>query len=451
MSRTSRVSVGLALSLAAAAFTGACSDVPTDPMRAPAARGQPDQAVTPTSRTPLQEGIVHYTYDLELGPGPYDVVELHRIVRERRPNRPARTVDGVFLLPGAPNSWTQIFVEPLVSDVSPWDQSVAIHLARNGLDVWGIDYAWARVPMGTEDFGFFQGWGIGKDIEFAHEALAAARSIRTSTGQGNGRLHLLGFSYGGPVAYGVAARETQLPPGRRMVKGLIAVDTEVKLEEPERRAVACENADDFEEQIAEGTYVNSSAAGLLGLAGLAVSAPDDPSPVAPPGLELTNREFILFATASGVPHFVGGTFDEAGVPTGLRFTDPDLWVDVILATRPYWPLGATADVARSRCESGRDVAFDDNLREITVPILYVGAAGGTGLAGAYTASLTSTGDYEEVLVRLLPDEERAHDFGHADLFTASNAATHVWEPIREWIVDHRENRTHPGRPGDEMR
>lgn len=448
MNGTSRLGVGLALSFAAAALTGACSDVPSDPMQAPAGRGQPDQTTAPTSRAPLQEGIVHYTYDLELGPGPYDVVELHRIVRERRPNRPARTVDGVFLLPGAPNSWTQIFVEPLVSEVPPWDQSVAIYLARNGIDVWGADYAWARVPMETEDFGFFQGWGIEKDIQFAHQALAAARSIRTSTGQGNGRLHLLGFSYGGPVAYGLAGLETQLPPGQRMVKGLIPVDTEVKFDDEDRREGACTSSGERAAAIESGTYHDDFAVGLIQLANLAESDPDADSPV--PGLSVW--EFVLNATASGIPHFVGGTFDESGVPTGLRFTEPALWIDVLQATRPYWPMGPGVDVGYARCESEVDVAFDDHLGEITVPILYVGATGGTGDRGAYTASLTATRDYDELLVQLLPDSERQYDFGHADLFTASNAATHVWEPIREWIVDRRANRTHPPeRSGHEMR
>lgn len=434
--------------LAAVAVIGAlsasCTDEPTGPTSVPSADRQAARALAPSSRTTLGDGIVHYTYDLTLGPGPFDMVRLHRIVEERRPNDPIRTVDGVFLLPGAPNGWGQIFVEPLISNVPPWDQSVAIFLARNRVDVWGIDYAWAQVPMGTTDFGFFQHWGIEKDIDFAYEAVATARSIRTSTGQGNGRLHLLGFSYGGPVGYGLLGRETQLPPGQRMVKGFVAVDTELKFEDPERRAAMCESVEEREAVIASGTYHDGSIVGLIQLAGLAESAPDEPSPVAP---ALTNWEFILNATASGIPHFVGGTFDESGIPTGLRFTEPALWIDVLQATRPFWPLQPGADIGRARCESGRDPAFDDHLEDITVPILYVGAAGGTALRGAYTASLTSTRDYEEVLVQLLPGSEQMFDFGHADLFTARDADTFVWEPILKWLVAHRENRTYPAGPG----
>jgi hypothetical protein len=40
-------------------------------------------------------------------------------------------------------------------------------------------------------------------------------------------------------------------------------------------------------------------------------------------------------------------------------------------------------------------------------------------------------------VQFLPDDRRALDFGHADLFTATNAETLVWKPILDWIVAHR--------------
>ena len=429
--------------LAIGALGAGCGDEPTSPLLTPEAeQHQVAAQVVATSRTPLQGGIAHYTYDLRMGPGTFDVVKLHRIVRERRAGDPVRTVDGVFLLPGAPNSWTQIFVEPLVSDVPPWDQSVAIYLAQHDIDVWGIDYAWAQVPMGTTDFSFMAGWGVQRDVDHAYAALAEARSIRIRTGQGGAPLHLLGFSYGGPVGYGVLGLETQLPPGQRMVKGFVAVDTEPKFAEAESRERACEQAAGFEAAIDAGEYANTRAAGLIALAGLAESAPDATSPV---NSSVTNWEFIMLATAAGARHFVGAHFNEAGIPTDLRFTDPALWIDVLLATRPYWPLQATADVARSRCDEGRDPTFDDHFRETAVPILYVGAAGGTALDGAYTASLTATRDYTEVLVQRLPESQRAYDFGHADLFTATDADTFVWEPIRAWIVDHRESRRSPAR------
>jgi hypothetical protein len=425
------------------AMSWACTDVPTtapiivDPpaqMRSVEA----DVEIQNAQRTPLQDGIVHYTYDLVLGPGPFDVVRLHRIVRERAVNDRAPSIEGVFLLPGAPNSWIQIFVEPLISDVPPRDQSVAIFLAENGVDVWGIDYAWAQVPLETTDFGFMAGWGVQKDVDFAYEALKVARSIRVSTGQGNGRLHVLGFSYGVPIAYGLAGQETQLPPGQRVVKGIIPIDYELKFEDPARRAKACANAERDQGIVDSGTYEDGSFVPLLPLAALAESTPDAPSPV--PGLSVL--QFIWYATTG----FVGQYVDASGIPVGLRFTEPTLWLHVLQNTRPYWPRQAGVDLKLARCETGTDVPFDDHLGEITVPILNVGSAGGTGMAGNYTASLTATRDFESFVVRTLSDDERMYDFGHADLFTARDAEARVWRPILEWLLDRRENRTFPAEP-----
>jgi hypothetical protein len=40
-------------------------------------------------------------------------------------------------------------------------------------------------------------------------------------------------------------------------------------------------------------------------------------------------------------------------------------------------------------------------------------------------------------VQLLADDERAYDFGHADLSMATNAETLVWRPILDWLKAHR--------------
>ena len=60
-------------------------------------------------RVELQDGIVHYTFDVDLGPDEFDTVRLHRIVREKREGKPVATIDGVFMLPGAPNFFEMIF------------------------------------------------------------------------------------------------------------------------------------------------------------------------------------------------------------------------------------------------------------------------------------------------------------------------------------------------------
>jgi hypothetical protein len=425
--------------LALSALNWACTDLPSSPNLDEPTAEMSKLALPNPQRTALQDGIAHYTFDLPLGAGPFDVVRLHRVVKEQRPNDPARTADAVFLLPGAPNSWPVIFMEPVVSTAIPWDQSIAIFLAENDIDVWGIDYAWAQVPLETTNFDFMEGWGVQKDVDFAYEALAVAQSIRVATGQGNGRFHVLGFSYGVPVGYALAGRETRLPPGQRIVKGLIPVDLELKYEDPARRASACAAAAEQQQMIDSGRYEEGSFVPLLSLAALAETSPTEPSPI--PGLNL--REFILFVGATGDTHFVGAYFNDAGIPTGLRFTNENLWLRLLQNTPPYWPLQASTDLDYARCETGPDVSFDDHIRDITVPIFNLGAAGGTGLGGNYTATLTASEDLQSFVVQMLPDDQWMYDFGHADLFTATDAATQVWQPILTWIVEHRENRVYP--------
>ena len=71
--------------------------------------------VMDSDRTQLTDDIAHYRYDVAMGPGKYDVVRIHRIVREKRPNKPVSTRDAVMLLPGNPNSFEGIFMAPMVT------------------------------------------------------------------------------------------------------------------------------------------------------------------------------------------------------------------------------------------------------------------------------------------------------------------------------------------------
>jgi hypothetical protein len=404
--------------------------------------GAAQSEIVGSQRTVLQDDIVHYTFDVVLGPGEFDAIRLHRVIRERRPHRPVATVDGVFLLTGTQNTFEMIFAEPLISSAVPWDQSVAVFLAKNDIDVWGMDFAWALVPPGTSDFGFMESWGLQREIDSVKEGLAAARSVRVATGQGNRRLHLLGFSYGVPIAYAIAGEETLLPPGQRHVKGLVAVDSELKPNDEARRLAACANADNREAQIAGGNFVDDTGVLLKLVGDLAKFFPDDSSPIAPlfglPQGLLTNWQFALFLGALHDPwHFAGGEFNPFGIPIGLRFTDPRLWVDLIRAAPPFMPLRALLDLAKTRCGQV-DVPFDDHLAAIALPILGVGAAGGAA-PYHYTASLTASRDVETFTVQLLSNAERPFDFGHGDLFTATDAEALVWQPLLDWLIDHRSN------------
>ena len=72
-----------------------------------------------------------------------------------------------------------------------------------------------------------------------------------------------------------------------------------------------------------------------------------------------------------------------------------------------------------------------------MPVLYVGAGGGFGSYGVYSARQLGSKDVSVHLVqRQAEAANRIADYGHADLFLASDAETAVWEPIYKWMKKH---------------
>jgi pimeloyl-ACP methyl ester carboxylesterase len=409
--------------------------------------GGPAQAqykVMHSDRTELGDGIAHYRYELAMGPGKYDMVRVHRIVRENRPDKPVRTRDAVMLLHGSPGSFDN-FVAPMVTGVSDPDHSIAMFLAKSDIDVWGMDFGWSLVPPEETDFEFMKDWGTARDVAHAAAALSFARSVRVNTGQGNGKLHVLGFSYGGQVAYALAGEETVQPPGLRNVKGMIVIDVAVKLEEAADREFYCAMAAADQASLDAHEYVNTIGSLFQYLAYLAVELPEGMSPI--PGLEwLTNWQAALFVGTSTELvtgqfwHMVGGYLDEYGVPSGLRYTDDQLFVATVgTVFSPYYPVRIDFDTEQQMC--GQDYSpLDDHLGQITLPIFQVAAQGGFGPSAYASLAATASRDVTMLTVQRLSDEEEAMDFGHMDTVLARDADTLIWQPILDWMLAHRENR-----------
>ena len=400
----------------------------------------PNVSIQHLDRIVLGSDIVHYRFDVKVGPGKFDVIRLHRIVQEKQPYNPIQTVAGVFLLPGGPNYFEPIFMAPLISKVLNWDESITVFLAKNKVDVWGMDYSWALVPAGQTDFKFMKTWGVTRDAQHAQIALALARGIRGATGQNFGPLDVLGFSYGGAVAYAAAGDETQKRRALRSIRGLISADMPMRFQEQFLRDYYCTSMAADQANLDAGIYSDDSGVFDTQLYDLAMSAPDDPSPYFP---GLTNYVAIEFVGASTWSlnanpifwHFVAGYLDGNGIPTDLRYTDSRVWRDLVGNVPPHFPMQADWDTDALFC--GVDVPFASYLQKIAVPILYVGAAGGFGTYGYYTTTLTASTDITKSTVQFQPDDQRMLDFAHGDLFLANNADTPVWKPILDWIVAHR--------------
>jgi hypothetical protein len=385
-------------------------------------------------RRVLSGGVAEYVYKVRVGEGPYDEIGLHRIVKESAPGTPSHAARAILLAPG--DIWN--FRAAFLTGADP----LPVFLAGQGIDVWGIDYRWTFVPPGT-DPAFMQSWGLEQDAADLGFALGVARHLRAMTGSGFGKLFLLGWSRGGQIGYAYLGAESRLPPGRQHVRGFVPVDIYLETDVPQLRSFACQRQQNTEAAMAGGAHANP-VGGLVSLLGtLALTDPDGPSILDP---NLTNRQagllvgqatFALLGGLEPVPvyHFTGGVFDQNGAPAGLLYSNETDLFTFLQAASPFQPNRELADADAAACEA-TNVAFDDHLAGIVAPILYIGAGGGFGEYGNYTTTLLGSADVTSLIVNKVPAAQRLFDYGHADLFLASDARLHVWEPLLDWMNAH---------------
>jgi hypothetical protein len=394
-------------------------------------------------RQVLVDGIAYYHFDVIVGLGAYDRIRIHRVVKERHPYQPEHLAQAVMFFPGSPTYFVGLYIPPLLSQVPARDRSIAIFLAKNGIDVWGMDYRWALVPENTTDFSFMKRWGVSRDVEDAQIALTIAREMRGDLMKPAGQLFLTGLSYGAIISYAVAADDSQRPSRLRNVKGIIPLDCGVKFDDAAFRSESCTNAASSWGLLKSGNYSSNTGVVLTQIGTLGLSSPADPSPFDPSGT-LNNYQFAIVAGASPndalIPwHFVGSYLGVDGIPYDLRFTETRVWLDLLAKNEPpYYPVRQDYEQFSGWCGNhGADVTWDVHLGDITVPILYVGAAGGFGHSGDYSPAVTASHDVTIHIVQLLSDAQRSEDYGHGDLVEASNAEILVWQPVLAWIKAHK--------------
>ncbi|MDH4338553.1 MAG: hypothetical protein OEX18_14880, partial [Candidatus Krumholzibacteria bacterium] len=163
------------------------------------------------SRQPLTGDIAHYYFEVRVGPGLYDVIGLHRVVKETSPNRPIRSKKSIFLQHGDAVGFVK-FLFGVASPNTPDEQSAAIFFAENGVDVWGIDQDWILVPESETDFSFMADWGLQHNVDNLNIGMTIAREARLLTGNGFRKMNLLGYSSGVITTFALVNQETQLPP-----------------------------------------------------------------------------------------------------------------------------------------------------------------------------------------------------------------------------------------------
>ncbi|WP_257454785.1 alpha/beta fold hydrolase [Archangium lipolyticum] len=395
-----------------------------------------------SERRQLTADIFEYSYHLRVGPGAYDRITVHRVVREVAQGVPAHTDESVFLVHGDVWGFRGAFLASAGSEAVPRQQSFAIFLAQQGVDVWGIDLRWVNVPANATDFSFMKDWNLGLHARDLGIGLALSRWVKEANATiKGGKTVLLGWSRGATVSYAYLNEEAKLLPGKRRVKGFIPVDMAYKLapgDEAQRQA-ACQSYTTLAQQQASGHYEGGATGALLQALGAgAIAQPDAPSFL--PGL--TYRQAALTAGQATfalqnppvIPayHFVGGQFGADGLPTGPTWTRERFFYDFLLQASPYQSIGEQVDTLALWCGTP-DVPYDDHLAQVKVPVLYVGAEGGFGHFGTYSTSLLGSTDVSFLQQQRMPAEARVMDYGHADLFLADDAKDTVWTRILDWM------------------
>ncbi len=394
-------------------------------------------AISEFVRAPLIDDIAHYSFLMRVGSGPYDTIRVHRVVRELAPYVPVRSSTAVMMVHGARVGFEGTFLTTLDVPSVPDLQAAPVFLAGRGVDVWGLDARWEVLPGDVSDLAPIAEWTFGTDVADLGQALAVARFSRLLGGSGLDRLHLLGFSRGGGVAYAYAGEESQRPVPLRHVKGMVVADFFVKSDDAGLIEQACEDYSAVQAQLDAG--VVAQPGDFLNMLGeLAATAPDDPSPIIP---VLTNGDVAILIGSDApeapnvVPffHMVAGSFDPGPPPSfDLTYTQPEIWFSHFRRGAAFLPLAVNQDLNAALC-GAPDTPFDDHLEDIELPLLYLGAGGGIGDFGLFNTTLVSSTDVSVHSVTFEPPALRALDYGHSDLFLADNAEEEAWQVILNWL------------------
>jgi len=392
-------------------------------------------------REQVEDDVYHYSFLLNVGDTPNARIRVHRLVREDGPWQARPAAHAILLLHGDFATFTTNFAPSLVSAAAQPDHDLAVYLAKRGIDVWGLDRRWTTAPKDGADFSDFADMGVAQAIADTGLALRFARTIRGLTGGGHDRMILGGFSSGAQITYLYAADETQRPPGQRQIKGIVPIDIYGKVapEDEVRRQLACENAAVERDLVAQGVVDSDNSAFFQPLGELAVSAPADPSPLfdgytnRDAMLAMAARTYLIYAPKPKY-HLAAGVFTD-GALTGLRYSSEALISDWFANSPPHQSLVESADRDALWCGEA-PLPIADHLAAITVPIFYLGAAGGFGDHGLYTTTVVGSTDVTTHVIRRLPAAREPEDFGHGDLLYADDAPTLAWSPLAAWLLAH---------------
>jgi hypothetical protein len=427
-------------SLSLAASAAGCAPQP-ESADEDAAIGATQEALSiHVSREHVRGDIYHTTFDVRIGASPNAVLRIHRVTREVAGGVPRPSKHAVMMLHGDFATFVTNFL-PAAGDPASPVSGLAEYLASRDVDVWGLDRRWT-LPGADGDTSDFGAMGVVQELDDIDGAITFARTTRLATGSGGDKIALAGFSHGGELAYAFAARDGGRPKKLRQISALAPLDIYYDLApaDADLRAFACANAAAESDAVAQGV-VDSPNDFFVALGQLDRSAPLDTSPLF--GAPFTNRDAMYFtagltyqfAPYTPLYHLVAPVLDGDGNVASLRFTSEEATSAWFAGAPPHQSLRESADLDAIWCGTPPPGA-DAPLSNITVPVLYVGAAGAFGDHGLFTTTQLGTNDVTTVVVRKLAEGDVAEDFGHGDLLFAGAARQAAWSPLAAWLVAH---------------
>jgi pimeloyl-ACP methyl ester carboxylesterase len=426
--------------VALAALCAACdSNPPADVAIAATEQGIATSGIT---RDHIAGDVYHYSFVLPVGSGPNAKLEIHRVVRERAPWVPRTTTGGLMLMHGDFSTFVTNFL-PVLGDPPSTNTGMATWLAERGIDVWGFDRRWTQALAGDADVSDFDAMGLLQELDDVRAALAFSRVIRLVTSGSTDRMHLLGFSRGGELAYFYASAEAARPAWQRHIKGLIPLDVYVSLapEDEDLRQFFCGIAVAEYQLIADG-FIDGPNDLQIAFGRNALNAPDDPTPI-PFLAGLTNREAMLdfvgatyfYFPASPRYHLAGPFLDANFFAVGLRYSSEDDMMRWLAGSAPHQSMREQADTDAMTCGDA-PLPADLPLSRIQVPLMLIAAAGGYGAHAVHSTTQVGSSDVTTLLIRLLPPGREGQDFGHADLLFSPDAPALAWQPLLSWLQSH---------------
>ena len=379
--------------------------------------------------------IVHYSVEVAVGTHQYDKIRIHRLVKEATAGKPLLTEKNLFYQHGDAKTFVGMLIPSYYSPSMPDGFGMGVYLAENGIDVWGVDQAWCFVPADATDFSYFQNYGIEKAARDMRNAMAVARIARYLTGNAFGKMNLAGYSSAVPTGYAACDLETQLDPAQQHIKGYIPIDFLVASDEDSMNLVWDEQLVISQVPYDAGQYELYVGFTLVG--SLARNDPGGASPVIPGFTNLEVAQFFSSGTVfTHIPFHYWAAEYVSGFPGGdLKYITREQTYDFMESAIEYQPQLFFIDYCKLAGNS-HDSPFDDHIAQVKVPILNLSAGGGCGESTKYWVGLTGSTDVTHVIPSVESPDNILEDFGHIDIFTATNAETLAWQPLLNWLNAH---------------